>query len=110
MMIRRDFLRTATLGALSAYALRRSEWQADIAIIGGGVGGCAAALVALEAGCTVVMTEPTDWIGGQLTQQGVPPDEHHVDRVPRCYANLSDIQAIVARTLSYSLPAGTRGR
>ncbi len=22
------------------------------------------------------MTEPTDWIGGQLTQQGVPPDEH----------------------------------
>ena len=22
------------------------------------------------------MTEETDWIGGQLTQQGVPPDEH----------------------------------
>ena len=22
------------------------------------------------------MTEPTDWIGGQLTQQAVPPDEH----------------------------------
>ena len=24
----------------------------------------------------VVLTEETDWIGGQLTQQGVPPDEH----------------------------------
>jgi hypothetical protein len=24
----------------------------------------------------VIMTEETDWIGGQLTQQGVPPDEH----------------------------------
>jgi hypothetical protein len=23
------------------------------------------------------MTEPTDWIGGQFTQQAVPPDEHH---------------------------------
>ena len=22
------------------------------------------------------MTEETDWIGGQLSQQGVPPDEH----------------------------------
>ncbi len=24
------------------------------------------------------MTEATDWIGGQLTSQGVPPDEHHL--------------------------------
>ena len=22
------------------------------------------------------MSEPTDWIGGQLTSQAVPPDEH----------------------------------
>ena len=27
-------------------------------------------------GRTVVLTEPTDWIGGQLTSQAVPPDEH----------------------------------
>ncbi|MHB1562287.1 MAG: FAD-dependent oxidoreductase, partial [Isosphaeraceae bacterium] len=38
--------------------------------------GCAAALSALRAGRTVVLTEPTDWIGGQLTSQAVPPDEH----------------------------------
>ena len=36
----------------------------------------AAALAALRNKLTVVMTEETDWIGGQLTQQGVPPDEH----------------------------------
>ena len=24
----------------------------------------------------VVLTEETDWIGGQLTSQAVPPDEH----------------------------------
>ena len=44
--------------------------------MGGGLGGCAAALAALRNGRTVVLTEPTDWIGGQLTAQAVPPDEH----------------------------------
>ena len=52
------------------------EIAADLAIIGGGLGGCAAALAALRAGKTVVLTEPTDWVGGQLTSQAVPPDEH----------------------------------
>ena len=47
-----------------------------MAIVGGGLGGCAAALAALKSGRTVVLTEPTDWIGGQLTSQAVPPDEH----------------------------------
>src|SRR5690606_20347538 len=50
--------------------------KADLVIIGGGTGGCATALGALRNGLTVIMTEETDWIGGQLTQQGVPPDEH----------------------------------
>jgi len=49
---------------------------ADLVIAGGGVGGCAAALAALRNDLSVIITEETDWIGGQLTQQGVPPDEH----------------------------------
>ncbi len=53
-----------------------AEHKADIVIAGGGVGGCAAALSALRNGLQVIMTEETDWIGGQLTSQGVPPDEH----------------------------------
>ena len=52
------------------------NYSTEIAIIGGGVGGCAAALSALEAGAQVILTEETIWIGGQLTSQGVPPDEH----------------------------------
>lgn len=52
------------------------ELTADIVIAGGGLGGCAAALSALRKNRRVIMTEETDWIGGQLTQQGVPPDEH----------------------------------
>ena len=53
-----------------------NELKADLIIAGGGVGGCAAALAALRNNLSVIMTEETNWIGGQLTQQGVPPDEH----------------------------------
>lgn len=53
-----------------------SEMRAEAVIVGGGLGGCAAALAALRNGLKVVMTEETDWIGGQLTSQAVPPDEH----------------------------------
>lgn len=52
------------------------EMRTDVLIVGGGTGGTAAALAAAEAGAEVIMTEPTDWIGGQLTSQAVPPDEH----------------------------------
>ena len=52
------------------------EIEADAAVIGGGVGGVAAALALARNGKRVVLTEETDWIGGQLTAQAVPPDEH----------------------------------
>ncbi|PQP91498.1 FAD-dependent oxidoreductase, partial [Paenibacillus sp. AR247] len=52
------------------------ELVADVIIIGGGLGGTSAALAAAKAGMKVVVTEETDWIGGQLTSQAVPPDEH----------------------------------
>lgn len=80
MWSRRSFLGAATwplaagLEAASDAAARESP--ADLTIIGGGFGGCAAALAACRAGLSVVMTEETDWIGGQVTAQAVPPDEH----------------------------------
>lgn len=52
------------------------ERRAEIVILGGGIGGCAAALAAARAGRRVILTEETDWIGGQWTAQAVPPDEH----------------------------------
>ena len=53
-----------------------AELAADLVIIGGGVGGCAAALAAARNHLNVILTEETDWIGGQFTQQAVPPDEN----------------------------------
>lgn len=50
--------------------------RCDVGIIGGGLGACAAALAVARLGRRVVLTEETRWIGGQLTNQAVPPDEH----------------------------------
>ena len=52
------------------------EMNADVIILGGGMGGVATALACCRNGLSVIMTEETDWIGGQVSQQGVPPDEH----------------------------------
>jgi hypothetical protein len=75
-MNRRDFF-PATLSLFAFPSLLAdSELNADIAIVGGGVGGCAAALAAVRNGLRVILTEETNWLGGQLTSQAVPPDEH----------------------------------
>ncbi|MEA3461491.1 MAG: FAD-dependent oxidoreductase [Bacteroidota bacterium] len=89
-MSRRSFIRQC--GILSAGAIGSGSWNAtlasilnrpwgdelksDVIIIGGGLGACAAALAACRNGSSVIMTEATDWIGGQVSQQAVPPDEH----------------------------------
>jgi hypothetical protein len=92
---RRDFLKTACLAAplflttpatvdaeeihsakTKPLSSRAKEISADLVIIGGGFGGCAAALAAARNGLNVIVTEETDWIGGQITQQAVPLDEN----------------------------------
>jgi hypothetical protein len=87
---RREFLRLLGLGGAAvlrpspfpdqpgrrAEAAAPRELRTEVVVAGGGLGGVAAALAACRAGRSVVMTEETDWIGGQLTQQAVPPDEH----------------------------------
>lgn len=58
-----------------------AQVSCDVLVVGGGSGGTAAALAALRAGCRVVLTEETDWLGGQFTSQGVSAlDEHdHIE-------------------------------
>lgn len=54
----------------------------EILIAGGGTGGVAAALAAARAGRRVVLLEETDWLGGQVSAQGVSAlDEHeHIEQ------------------------------
>lgn len=48
----------------------------DIIICGASLGGTLAAYSAAKSGKKVLLLEETKWIGGQLTSQAVPPDEH----------------------------------
>lgn len=90
-MNRRQFLATGAVSAAGLSILRAqeaarrllpdargfvAEHAADLVICGGGLGGVAAALAACRSGLRVILTEETDWIGGQLTSQAVPPDEN----------------------------------
>ena len=88
------------------------ERRADVVIVGGGTGGCAAALAAARSGKRVLMTEETDWIGGQLTQQAVPPDEHRWIEsfgATRAYRSYRDgVRAYYRR--NYPLTASARSR
>ena len=54
----------------------------DVLIIGGGVGGVAAAESAAKRGVSVILVEPTRMLGGQFTSQLVPvPDENsHIEK------------------------------
>ena len=75
-----------------------NKLETDVAIIGGGLGGVAAALAALSGGARVVITEPTDWLGGQLTSQGVSaPDEHSLIEQFGGTARYNELRARIRR-------------
>lgn len=52
------------------------ERSCDVLIVGGGTGGVAAALALANSSLQVVLAANCEWLGGQLTSQAVPPDEH----------------------------------
>lgn len=65
-----------TLSGIQSWALAGSAPAAqlvscDVLVAGGGFSGTATAYEALLAGKTVCMTEITDWVGGQVSAQGV---------------------------------------
>lgn len=53
----------------SAPALAKDAY--DVAIVGAGSGGCAAAIQAARMGARVVLLERSDWVGGQMTGAAV---------------------------------------
>ncbi|MBN3524627.1 FAD-dependent oxidoreductase [Paenibacillus apiarius] len=89
---------------------QKSEWKADLVIIGGGVGGCAAALAACRLGKTVLLTEETARIGGQLTSQLVPPDEHPWIEQFGCTETYRQFRNAIRRYYRDHLPLNAKAR
>src|SRR5690625_4217190 len=65
---------------------------ADLIVVGGGLGGVAAALTAHRLGQTVILTTESRWLGGQMTSQGVPPDEHPWIEMPMTSPSYRDLR------------------
>ena len=80
---------------------RPSALRADLLVAGGGLGGVAAALAAARRGTRVILTEESDWLGGQMTTQSAPPDEHRWiehEGAPASYRRLRrEIRSLVRR-------------
>ncbi|HLK57947.1 MAG TPA: FAD-dependent oxidoreductase [Chthonomonadaceae bacterium] len=61
----------------AAWSLSVPEESCDVLVVGGSTGGTAAALSAADGGAKVVLLVEGDWLGGQMTSQGVSTlDEH----------------------------------
>lgn len=86
------------------------ESVCDILIVGGGVGGVAAALAASRYGLKVILTEEYAWVGGQLTSQGVPPDEHRWIETCGCTGTYRQFRNAVRRYYrqKYLVPQGVK--
>ena len=87
-----------------------SEYKVDLLIAGGGTGGCAAALSACSLGLSVIMTEETDWIGGQLTSQAVPPDEHYAIETHGCTGRYREFRNRVRQYYRDNYPLKTESK
>lgn len=86
------------------------EFTADLLIVGGGLGGVAAALAALKLGKRVLMTEETDWLGGQLTAQAVPPDEHRWIEELGCTQSYRHLREAVRAYYKHHYPLSEQAR
>jgi len=73
----RAVLDVENLRAVPAGRLPNDVPTCQVLVVGGGLGGVAAAEDLARAGVSVILTEPTSHLGGQLTAQGLgTPDEN----------------------------------
>ena len=83
-----------------------SATRPRILVIGAGLGGTSAALTALRLGAQVTLVEETGWLGGQLTTQAVPPDEHAWIETPLVSPGYADLRNRIREHYRRAYPLG----
>lgn len=99
--------------AVKSYPIEKPKRQlsCDILVAGGGIGGVAAALQALKAGMRVCLTEETDWLGGQMTAQGVSAlDENYLVDTSGASRNYQELRKAIRSHYLNSYPLSQAGR
>lgn len=82
---------------------RNTEFSVDVLIVGGSLGAVAAAISCGRLGVRTMVVSPGEWLGGQATSQGVPPDEHPWIEYTGSTSTYRDYRARVRR-IYQSLP------
>jgi hypothetical protein len=86
---------SVSFASTSSYFPLERTIGCDLLIAGGGLSGVATAYEGLLAGKKICMTEITDWMGGQISSQGVSalderPTQREKNHFPRGYIQLRD--------------------
>lgn len=88
---------------------RIPEQRCDVVIIGAGLGGSAAALMSSSQGLHVCMTDPTFWIGGQMTSQGVSAsDDNELTETTGSSRSFQHLRHIIRQHYSPMLRDGVK--
>lgn len=84
--------------------------RSRIVIAGGGLGGVAAALAAARRGEAVVLLEELGLLGGQLTAQAVPADEHPWIEGIGCTESYRELRDLIRSIYRDRYPLNLRAR
>lgn len=91
---------------LTPLPLAEEVWTCEVVVIGGTLGGVAAASHSMKAGATTCLVELTPWLGGQISSQGVSAIDE--SRAMRWRRNLSpsweSFKALIKRQPVYLPP------
>jgi hypothetical protein len=93
---------------LSPLPPAKETWKCEVVVIGGSLGGIAAASHSMQSGATTCLIELTPWLGGQITSQGVSAlDESSVLRYEETLSkSWTDFKEAIAQQ-PIDLPAWT---
>lgn len=93
---------------LSPLPTPQEVWNCEVVVVGGSLGGVAAAAHAMQSGATTCLIELSPWLGGQVSSQGVSAvDESLTMRANQNFSRSWTVFKHLIQQQSVALPAWT---